>query len=386
MVMMSISAFAEAPMQSTDMKDVTWFDRFISFLTGGTFSTSRAADLFYVEPDSYMDLTFYTNCEESGLYHDFYIDFGLRDSGSLFGNSENAFRYSKECTAGETFKVTLNNIHIPKSLDKYCQDYITMYIKHVRYQQVYGPVQLDPVYNFIPSSSSTSATYDYVDTYGQAIDGFEPIIFLNIECESDICEGLTGNIVKADYCDNFNNQVRRDVYTEYVVSGECYVDYEIVDQCGDLGCSNSKCVTLKQCYLFDDNKCTYVNYKSTETIKNCYSTMIQCQQYIVETTVNIDSTVDTTDVVSGDQSEDVMSSDTTTQDASTGDVQDQSSGDVVVDYSDSTVGGEQNVVNTITSILPGDSASEKTTNGIMLIIGVIVIFIIGILTVFANRK
>ena len=199
--------------------EVTTFDRFLEFFSVGKFTTLKTMGSFIErEGGEYFDLSFRMRCQAESNSHKFSVGFSGKDANYLDFTGSQTYTKNIACTPGTFYDVTLTNLKTPSYSGSDCGALKVVRVKHET--SVLGNWIID--------------TDEYND-----INGYEGVATLQVDCEADVCEGLTGKTGGSEYC--VGDSVAIAQYTDIVKDGECVTNNKILENCR-YDCDDGECV------------------------------------------------------------------------------------------------------------------------------------------------
>ena len=199
--------------------EVTTFDRFLEFFSVGKFTTLKTMGSFIErEGGEYFDLSFRMRCQAQSNSHKFSVGFSGKDLNYLDFTGSQTYTKNIACTPGTFYDVTLTNVKTPTYNGADCGALKVVRVKHET--SVLGNWIID------------------TDEYDE-IGGFEGVATLQVDCEADVCEGLTGKTGGSEYC--VGDRVAIAQYTDIVKDGKCVTNNKILENCR-YDCDDGECV------------------------------------------------------------------------------------------------------------------------------------------------
>jgi hypothetical protein len=276
---------------SVEIDRVYWWQR---LFTGDSFSTSISdGSRDTARADQYIDVTYRYRCEEAATKQKFTLGYSIVGS-PVIAKITDSKTVSQACTPGQVYDAKIRNTQFPELQSGYCGNVVLAMVKHERYTN--GQWVVD------------------TDTVSGNIQGFERVSSWQYECQSNPCDGLTGETIGSQFCVGDDIGVKQ--YTNLVKNGQCITNNKIVKNCL-YSCVDATCVIENiEGYRLRNNQCESTFYPESQSKpSNFYTTKSSCEsQIVVEDTT--DTTTDTTDTTDSDTTIDTNTDVNTTQDTS----------------------------------------------------------------------
>jgi hypothetical protein len=242
-ILMSMSVFAQPYSYIDDVQQERWYDG----LFGNTFSTSKSVDTpgsinDYEAGDVISKLGFRYYCDENGGDYQRF-NFKFYQNGQPITGVTDSYVLTKSCNAKTGYNAIVYNLRIPELDDTYCGQRVQVNIQHEVYAN--GRWVVD---TYMPDTS----------------DGYEKIISIQYECETNVCDGLTGQTVGDTFCRGDDVAILE--YSDFVKDNQCFQKTKILENCrGDYSCDDGDCVrevVMIDGYLLNNNQCSVAQYQS----------------------------------------------------------------------------------------------------------------------------
>lgn len=201
---------------------VSWWDRLFT-PTDTTFSTAVASgegSRQDREAGEKFDVRYRYYCSDSATMQKFTVGFAKTGGNSV--QTGQTFIVNVPCQKGKWYDATFKNIQMAKFSDNFCGSIIQVMAKHERLVNNNWVVDTD-------------------NAVGN-IQGFETFKKVNYKCDSNVCEGLTGDETGDRFC--YGRQVAVKQYTDIVKDGQCVTNNKYIQTC--VQCSDGACVAQEQ--------------------------------------------------------------------------------------------------------------------------------------------